>query len=85
VHAFYCLLGLSLLHYVHRQAQSFWPSITVEKLQEKLEQIQQFVLLYPAQGAGPYRTATVTSTRSLIQKGLTETLGLQQLGNTPSG
>jgi transposase len=85
VHAFYCLLGLSLLHYVHRQAQSFWPSITVEKLQEELEQIQQFVLLYPAQGAGPYRTATVTSTQSLIQKGLTETLGLQQLGTTPSG
>jgi len=41
--------------------------------------------LYPAQGAGPYRTATVTSTQSLIQKGLTETLGLQQLGTTRSG
>jgi hypothetical protein len=36
-------------------------------------QIQQFVLLYPAQGAGPYRTTTVVSTQSLIQKGLAET------------
>jgi transposase len=85
VHAFYCLLGLSLLHYVHRQARAFWPSITIEKLQEELEQIQQFVLLYPAQGAGPYRTATVVSTPNLIQKGLAETLGLQQLSSTPRG
>jgi len=85
VHAFYCLLGLSLLHYVHRQAQSFWPSITIEELQKELEQIQQFVLLYPAQGAGPYRTATVVSTQSLIQKGLADTLGLQQFGSTPRG
>jgi hypothetical protein len=85
VHAFYCLLGLSLLHYVHRQAQSFWPSITVEELQKELEQIQQFVLLYPAQGAGPYRTATVISTQSLIQKGLAATLGLPQLGTTREG
>ena len=85
VHAFYCLLGLSLLHYVHRQAQAFWPSITIEELQKELEQIQQFVLLYPAQGAGPYRTATVLSTQNLIQKGLAETLGLPQLATTPRG
>ena len=85
MHAFYCLLGLSLLHYVRRQAQSFWPSTTIEELQQELEQIQQFVLLYPAQGAGPYRTATVVSTQSLIQKGLAETLGLQQFGSTPRG
>jgi transposase len=85
VHAFYCLLGLSLLHYVRRQAQSFWPSITIEELQNELEQIQQFVLLYPAQGAGPYRTATMVSTQNLIQKGLAETLGLQQFGSTPRG
>jgi transposase len=48
MHAFYCLLGLSLLHYVRRQAQSFWLSIAMEELQNELEQIQQFVLLYPA-------------------------------------
>ncbi len=79
VHAFYCLLGLSLLHYVLRQAQTFWPQLTVEKLQEELEEIQQFVLLYPALGGGPHRTATVLATQSLVQKGLVDTLGLQQL------
>ena len=79
VHAFYCLLGLSLLHYVLRQAHAFWPQLTVEKLQEELEQIQQFVLLYPALGGGPHRTATVLATQSLVQKGLVDTLGLQQL------
>jgi hypothetical protein len=85
VHAFYCLLGLSLWPYVHRQAQSFWPSITLEELQKELEQIQQFVLLYPAQGAGPYRPATVISTQSPIQKDLAETLGLPHLAPTPGG
>jgi hypothetical protein len=79
VHAFYCLLGLSLLHYVLRQARAFWPQLTVEKLQEELEQVQQFVLLYPALGGGPHRTATVLATQSLVQKGLVDTLGLQQL------
>ena len=85
VHAFYCMLGLSLLHYVHRQAQSFWPQITMEKLQDELQQIQQFVLLYPPQGGGPCRTATVVSSQSLIQKGLAETLGLDRLSSTARG
>jgi len=82
IHAFYCLLGLSLLHYVQRQAQTFWPQVTVEKLQEELEQIQQFVLLYPPQGPGPHRVATVASYQGLFQKGLAETLGLDRLGST---
>lgn len=82
VHAFYCMLGLSLLHFVHRQSRQFWPQITVEKLEEELQQIQQFVLLYPSQGGGPYRTATVVSSQSLIQKGLMETLGLARLSST---
>jgi hypothetical protein len=85
VHAFYCMLGISLLHYVHRQARQFWPQITLEKLEEELQQIQQFVLLYPPQGGGPLRTATVVSSQSLIQKGLAESLGLEQLGRTPRG
>jgi transposase len=25
IHAFYCMLGISLLQYVHKQAQSAWP------------------------------------------------------------
>jgi transposase len=79
VHAFHCLLGLSLLYYVLRQAQAFWPQLTVEKLQEELEQVQQFVLLYPALRGGPRRTATILATQSLVQRGLVDTLGLQEL------
>ncbi len=36
VHAFYCMLGISLLQYVHRQAQCAWPDLTVEQLLEQL-------------------------------------------------
>ncbi len=79
VHAFSCLLGLSLLHSVLRQARAFWPQLTVEKLQEELEQIRQFVLLCPALGGGPHRTANVLATQSLVQKSLADILGLQQL------
>jgi len=82
VHAFYCLLGISLLQYVHRQAQQVGPQITMEKLQEELEQICQTILLYPAQGKGPCRTATVLSCESLIQKSLAEALGLDKLCST---
>lgn len=84
VHAFYCLLGISLLRYVHRQSQPVWPQITIEKLQEELQQIRQLVLLYPPQEKGPYRTATVLSYDTLIQKSLAAALGLDKLGGTQS-
>ena len=56
----------------------------MEKLQEELAEVQQFVLLYPALGGGPHRTATVLATQSLVQKGLVETLGLEQLAQYPT-
>jgi transposase len=60
VHAFYCMLGISLLSYVHRQVQNVCPAITIEQLKQELADILQFVLLYPPQGEkGPYRTATI--------------------------
>jgi transposase len=86
VHAFYCLLGISLLRYVHRQARTVWPDLSTEQLIEELQQIQQFHLLYPAQGEkGPNRVATVLSKQSLTQQSLAETLGLDQLCSTPRG
>jgi len=58
IHAFYCVLGISLLQSIHKQAQSAWPGISIEKLTEELSQIQQFQLLYLPQGAkGPSRVA----------------------------
>jgi hypothetical protein len=48
--AFYCMLGISLLRYVHQQAKAGWADLSVEQLLEELEQVKQFVLLYPPQG-----------------------------------
>jgi transposase len=80
IHAFYCMLGISLLNYLHAQARKVCPQITIEQLQTELNQIQQFVLLYPPQGEkGPYRTATVQSKLTLTQQILAQAFGLDQL------
>lgn len=86
IHAFYCMLGISLLQHLHKQAQSAWNGISLEQLLEELRQIQQFVLLYPPQGAkGPNRVATVLSKQTLTQQALAKTLGLDQLHITQRG
>lgn len=86
IHAFYCMLGISLLQYIHKQAQQAWDGISMEHLLEELRQIQQFVLLYPPQGEkGPNRIATVLSKQTLPQQSLAKTLGLEQLCITPRG
>jgi transposase len=85
VHAFYCMLGISLLQYVHRKAEAAWPGLSMEQLIEELKQIQQFVLLYPPQGdKGPRRLATVLSKQTLAQQSLADVLGLNTLRSTPS-
>jgi transposase len=86
IHAFYCMLGISLLQSIHKQSQSVWPGLSMEQLIEELSQIQQFVLLYPAQGdKGPPRTATVLSKQTLPQQSLAESLGLDELRSTLRG
>ncbi len=83
VHAFYCMLGISLLQYVRRQAQAAWPGLSTEQLLDELRQIQKYVLLYPPQGEkGPNRLATVLSKQSLPQQRLAEELGLNRLCST---
>jgi len=85
VHAFYCMLGISLLQYVHRKAEAVWPGLSMEHLIEELKQIQQFALLYPPQGEkGPNRVATVLSKQTLAQQSLAEVLGLTTLRSTQS-
>ena len=85
VHAFYCMLGISLLQYVHREAEAAWPGLSMEHLIEELKQIQQFALLYPPQGEkGPNRVATVLSKQTLAQQSLAEVLGLTTLRSTQS-
>jgi len=87
IHAFYCMLGISLLHYLHKQAQAAWADLSMEQLLEELSAIKQFVLLYPPQGEkGPARTAYVLSQQTLAQQALVKTLGLEQLHrSTPRG
>ena len=86
IHAFYCMLGISLLQYIHKQAQAAWNGISMEQLLEELRQIQQFVLLYPPQGEkGPNRVATVLSKQTFPQQALAKTLGLDQMHITPRG
>jgi transposase len=83
VHAFYCMLGISLLQYIHRKAETAWPGLSMEQLIEELGQIQQFALLYPPQGEkGPHRVATVLSKQTLAQQSLAEVLGLNTLRST---
>jgi transposase len=80
VHAFYCMLGISLLNYLHAQAQKVCPQITVEQFKDELEDIMQYVLLYPPQGdKGPYRTATIQSKLNLTQNLLADAIGLDSL------
>ena len=80
IHAFYCMLGISLLKYMHKQSQSAWPGLTMEQMLDELRQIQQFVLLYPPQGEkGPQRAAVVRSKQTLPQQLLAKMLGLDDL------
>lgn len=86
VHAFYCMLGISLLSYVQAEARKACPQITIEQMKAELKEIYEFVLLYPPQGEkGPYRTATVQSKKTLTQQMLAEALGLGELTKTRVG
>jgi transposase len=86
IHAFYCMLGISLLQVVHRQAKTAWADLSVEQLIEELHQIQEFVLLYPRQGErGPDRAAYVLSKQTLAQQVLAKALKLDELQITQRG
>jgi transposase len=86
IHAFYCMLGVSLLRVVHRQAKTAWADLSLEKLIQELQQIQQFVLLYPRQGEkGPDRAAYVLSKQTLAQQALAKALNLDKLHITQHG
>ena len=55
---------------------------SVEQLLEEVQQIKQFVLLYPPQGEkGPPRTAYVLSQQTLAQQALVKTLGLAAMAS----
>ena len=86
VHAFYCMLGISLLQYLHKQANTVWPGLSMEGLIEQLSQIQQYLLLYPPLGdKGPNRLAKVISKQTLQQQALAVLFGLENLTSKELG
>jgi transposase len=86
VHAFYCMLGISLLQYIYKKAQAAWAGLSMEQLLEELRQIQQFALLYPPQSEkGLNRVALVLSKQTLAQQSLAMELGLDTLRAAKEG
>jgi len=84
VHAFYCMLGVSLLQFIYKQGQTAWPGLSMEQMIDELRQIGQFVLLYPPQGdKGPQRAAIVQSKQTFPQQQLAKALGLDELAPNP--
>lgn len=84
IHAFYCMLGISLLQYLHKQSQSAWPGLSMEEMLHELRQIRQYLLLYPRQGEkGPPRTAVIQPTGTFPQQQLARVLGLNELSPGP--
>lgn len=83
VHAFYCMVGVSLLQYIYKQAQTAWPGLSMDQMLDELRQIEQFVLLYPPQGEkGPRRAAIVQSKQTFPQQQLAKILGLDELARS---
>ena len=81
VHAFCSMLGVSLLHYLHRRALATgWSELTLEQLCEELREVLQIDLLYPtlAKRSQPSRV-TVVSSQSPTQAGLVQALGIDRL------
>ena len=86
VHAFYCMLGISLLQYIYKKAQIAWAGLSMEQLREQLDQIAQFALLYPPQDEkAPNRVALVLSKETLAQQSLAKELGLDALQESRRG
>src|ERR1700751_4316452 len=80
IHAFYCMLGISLLKYIHKQSHSAWPGLTMEQMLDELRQIQPFVLLYPPQREkGTQPAAVMRSKQTFPQQQLAKILGLDDL------
>lgn len=86
VHAFYCMLGISLLQYIYKKAQVAWAGLSMEQLLEELHQIVQFALLYPSrEEKAPQRVALVLSKETLAQQSLAKELGLEALQERKTG
>jgi len=81
VHGFYCVLALTLLNLLHRQAWEAGIQISSRRLREELSSIQEVIHLYPASsatGAGRYRAQTTYSIETPTARRLAEVFGLAE-------
>jgi len=80
VHCFCCMLGASLLNWLHGKVRAANLAMTKEQMLKELDALQQIVLLYPSEGrSGPKPTATVDTRETLDQARLIELFALQRL------
>ncbi len=85
VHSFYCMLGLSLVNWLHRRTRDKHIDMSVEHMLEQLDGLQEVVLIYPSSTRGPKPTAKVDTRQSLDQLQLIEILGLDRLHKKQRG
>jgi len=77
VHAFYCVLALTLLNLLRRQLAQAGLSLSVVKMMDLLTDIREVTLLYPAPPGSPKPfTRTVLSDMEPVQHQLVDLLGI---------
>lgn len=83
IHTFYCMLAVSLLQFMYKPVRKIWPEVSLELLLEELQEIKQFILVYPsAAEQQPERVATVLSEQTLLQQALAQVTGIDKLETT---
>jgi transposase len=76
VHAFYCVLALTVARLMRREAANAGMAMSVRELLDTLAGIQETVLLYPSKGGRPKARRMLTETDP-TQDRLTELFGLR--------
>lgn len=83
IHAFCCLLGMTLLQSIRMQAREAVPGISIEELKRELEGIERVQLLYSEEGErGRPRLVEIETKQTLTQQILSKALNLPTLPKT---
>ena len=77
VHAFYCVLELTLSSLLQRQLHRAGVEISMEKMHEQLSSIKELLLLYPAKN-GKVKAVTTLSKKNAIQNQVFKVLDLKR-------
>lgn len=76
VHAFYCVLALTILSLMRRQLAKAGIPLSISRMIERLDDIREVVTLYAAPQGEPPRTKTVLSKRDAEQAAILDALHL---------